>query len=69
MTPPQQKRKLKKMIQSSEVREKVNEKIIKIVYDFNYLPESMIESLQEMDTQTLNELLKEAREHSLLQKE
>ena len=69
LTPPQQKRKLKKMIQSSEVREKVNEKIIKIVYDYNYLPESMIESLQEMDTQTLNELLKEAREHSLLQKE
>ena len=69
LTPAKQKTKLKKMIQSSEAREKINEKIIKIVYDYNYLPESMIESLQEMDTQTLNELLKEAHEHSLLQKE
>ena len=69
LTPPQQKTKLKKMIQSSEAREKINEKIIKIVYDYNYLPESMIESLQEMDTKTLNELLKEAHEHSLLERE
>ena len=69
LTPAKQKTKLKKMIQSSEVKEKINEKIIKIVYDYNYLPESMIESLQELDTKTLNELLKEAYNHSLLQKE
>ena len=68
LTPAKQKIKLKKMIQSSEVKEKINEKIIKIVYDYNYLPESMIESLQEMDTKTLNELVKEAYEHSLLKK-
>ena len=69
LTPAKQKTKLKKMIQSSEVKEKINEKVIKIVYDYNYLPESMIESLLEMDTKTLNDLLKEAHEHSLLKKE
>ena len=60
LTPPAQKTKLKKMIQSAEAKEKINEKIYDIVYKYNYLDESMIEQLQEMDTKTLTELVKEA---------
>jgi len=69
LTPGPQKTKLKKMIKSSESKEKINEKIIEIVYKYNYLPESMIEQLQELDSKALNELLKEANYYHLQHKE
>ena len=39
-------------------------KIIDIVYKYHYLPESMIEKLQELDSKSLNEILKEAEYYS-----
>ena len=60
LTPKIQQRQLKKLLQSTESKDKLNSKIIDIVYKYKYLPESMIEELQELDTKSLNELLKEA---------
>ena len=56
-----QQKQLKKLLQSSEVKDKINSKIIDIIYKYRYLPESMIEKLQELDSESLNNLLKEAK--------
>lgn len=60
LTPTIQQRQLKKLLQTTESKEKLNSKIIDIIYKYRYLPESMIEDLQQLDTKTLNELFKEA---------
>ena len=66
LTPKQQQKQLKKLLQSTESKEKINEKIIDIVYKYKLLPESMIEELQTLDSQALNQLLKEAEyKHSV----
>ena len=63
LTPKIQQRQLKKLLQSTEVKGKINSKIIDIVYKYHYLPESMIEKLQELDLKSLNEILKEAEHY------
>ena len=66
LTPKQQQKQLKKLLQSTESKEKINEKIIDIVYKYKLLPESMIEELQTLDSKALNQLLKEAEyKHSV----
>lgn len=60
LTPKIQQRQLKKLLQSTELKDKLNSKIIDIVYKYRYLPETMIEQLQELDGKSLNELLREA---------
>ena len=64
LTPKKQKTVLKKLLQTSESKDKLNSKIIDIVFKYRYLPEDMIEELQELDTKSLNELLKEAEYYS-----
>ena len=64
LTPPKQKTQIKKLLQSKESKEKMNEKIIDIVYKYKYLPETMIEQIQNLDNKSLNELLKEAINYS-----
>ena len=60
LTPDSQRNQLRKLLQSTETRDKLNSKVIDLVYKYNYLPESMIEELQQLDAKSLNELLKEA---------
>jgi hypothetical protein len=60
LTPKIQQKQLKKLLQSTELKSKINSKIIDIVYKYRYLPENMIEKLQELDSKSLNEILKEA---------
>jgi len=60
LTPKLQQRQLKKLLQSTESKEKMNEKIIDIVYKYKLLPESMIEELKTLDSKSLNQLLSEA---------
>lgn len=64
LTPKIQQRQLKKLLQSTEVKGKINSKIIDIVYKYRYLPESMIEKLQELDSKSLTDILKEAEYYS-----
>jgi superfamily II DNA or RNA helicase len=64
LTPPKQKTQIKKLLQSKESKEKMNTKIIDIVYKYKYLPETMIEQIQNLDSKSLNELLKEAINYS-----
>jgi hypothetical protein len=60
LTPKIQQRQLKKLLQSTELKSKINSKIIDIVYKYRYLHENMIEKLQELDSKSLNDILKEA---------
>jgi hypothetical protein len=64
LTPPAQKTKIKKLLLSKESKEKMNSKIIDIIYKYKYLPETMIEQIQNLDGKSLNELLKEAKNYS-----
>jgi hypothetical protein len=64
LTPKLQQKQIKKLLQSTVSKDKLNSKIINIIYKYRYLPESMIEELQELDTKALNELLKEAEFYS-----
>lgn len=59
-----QQKQLQKLLQSTEIKNKLNSKIIDIVFKYRYLPENMIEELQELDSKSLNELLKEAEFYS-----
>ena len=63
LTPTRQKIELKKLLKSAEAKDKLNSKIIDIVYNYRYLPENMIEELQNLDANTLNELVKEAKNY------
>jgi len=66
LTTKQQQNQLKKLLRSTESKEKINKKIIDIVYEYKLLPESMIEELQTLDSNSLNQLLKEAKyKHSV----
>lgn len=64
ITPVKQQKQIKKMLQTTESKDKINEKIIDIIYKYKYLPETMIEELETLDTPSLNELLKEASNFS-----
>lgn len=61
LTPKLQQKQLKKLLQNTEAKDKINEKIIQIVYKYRLLPESMIEELKELDSESLNKLLQEAQ--------
>ena len=63
LTPLPQRKLLLKLLQSSESKDKLNSKIIDIVYKFKYLPEDMIEELQQLDSKSLNEIYKEAQSY------
>ena len=56
------KRQIQKLLKTPDDLKKINSKIVDIVYKYRYLPEDSIESLQELDSKTLNELHKEAHE-------
>jgi hypothetical protein len=49
-----------KVLLKSDLTPKLNTKIIDIVYKYNFIPERMIEELQTLDSESLNELYKEA---------
>lgn len=57
LTSKEQKNKIKNLLKKQDL----NKKIIDIVYTYNWMPESMIEELQTLDSKTLNELLQEAK--------
>ena len=61
LTPKKQQGQIKKMLQTSEIKDKLNKIILDIVYTYKYLPETMIDELQELDIKSLNELLAEAK--------
>jgi hypothetical protein len=64
-----QKKQIIKLLKAPEALDKINSKIVDIVYKYKYLPEDTIESLQTLDTKSLNDLLKEAKEMYLLKQE
>tara|TARA_E500000178_G_C17034765_1_gene762728 strand:+ start:2375 stop:5380 length:3006 start_codon:yes stop_codon:yes gene_type:complete len=59
-TPHNLKIKLSKLLKTKKVSIKFQEKINKIVYEYNYLPETMIEELQTLELKDINNLLSEA---------
>ena len=58
------KTQLKKLLQSEQSKNIIDKKIIEIIYNYKLLPETMIPTLQEMDSNTINELLKEAKSNN-----